>query len=271
MIKSRILLAFFLSLSLSHAETAENFGGIGITIQSTGPGVLVVDVVPQSPAWQAGLQSGDLLLQVNGTTLRDVSTDAARDLLRGQVGSTLKLSVQQHQSQAMLQLTLERVPISVEALQGSQVAAYFGDNNQKPLRTTDLMYYATSRLAEGYRLASVMADGKSVQQKETISASAHITAVALGIAQPAVTPQALIPQIELRTYDRKFLQIHLQKSGLTEIRVLDRQGRTVFSNTLSNAQGLLQLPWNGAELPSGHYTLRSRQGSSHATWAINLQ
>jgi Do/DeqQ family serine protease len=55
-------------------------------------GVLVVRVVPDSPAAKAGLRSGDVIDQINGQTIRDAST--LQQLVEGSaVGSALNISL----------------------------------------------------------------------------------------------------------------------------------------------------------------------------------
>lgn len=64
-----------------------------------GPGVRVTDVVPESPAARAGLQAGDVLVQLNGNALTDLPTysQLLRQLTVGQsVTVTIQRGGQEH-------------------------------------------------------------------------------------------------------------------------------------------------------------------------------
>lgn len=61
------------------------------------PGVLIANLYVGSPAQAAGLQPGDLLLQVDGTTVRSAQ-DALARLAQSKPGSTVKLLVLRGQS-----------------------------------------------------------------------------------------------------------------------------------------------------------------------------
>jgi carboxyl-terminal processing protease len=52
------------------AETAERFYGVGVRVRSRGKALVIVAVVPHSPAGRAGLVRGDLLLSVDGVRVR---------------------------------------------------------------------------------------------------------------------------------------------------------------------------------------------------------
>src|ERR1700732_4000465 len=55
--------------------------------------IIVISVLPDSPAEKAGLHSGDILESVAGFTTRDMSTGQAKNLLAGQPGTGIKVGV----------------------------------------------------------------------------------------------------------------------------------------------------------------------------------
>jgi serine protease Do len=79
-------------------------GYLGASIQNVTPevadsvgipgkkGALVAEVVAGGPAQKAGVQSGDVVLEVNGHTVKD-STDLTRQVASSHTGDTLNLSI----------------------------------------------------------------------------------------------------------------------------------------------------------------------------------
>ena len=74
----------------------EKISGIGVLTESDTATKLVrvYYVVPGTPAERAGLQSGDLIEDIDGKPTRNLSVDDARELLRGESGSSVQVDVQ---------------------------------------------------------------------------------------------------------------------------------------------------------------------------------
>jgi len=80
----------------AYKERVDNaFVGVGITIQMTeeNQGFLILEVVPGGPAEEAGLQVKDLLIAVDGTDVREMTTAQVRDLVRGEEGTFVSMKV----------------------------------------------------------------------------------------------------------------------------------------------------------------------------------
>lgn len=76
-------------------QMANAYVGVGITIQlqEEDAGFLIMSVTPGGPAEEAGLQVNDLIIAVAGEDVRGMTTDAVRDLVRGEVGTTVSMTV----------------------------------------------------------------------------------------------------------------------------------------------------------------------------------
>lgn len=80
----------------AYAQQMENaYVGIGITIQEQedGLGFLILSVTAGGPAEEAGLQVKDLLIMVDGQDIREMNTEEVRDLVRGEQGSFVTITV----------------------------------------------------------------------------------------------------------------------------------------------------------------------------------
>ena len=76
-----------------YSQIEGNFVGLGIELKAKDGELLIVRVIPGSPAEQSGILSGDRILSVDGRSTKDLSTDAAANLLEGKSGSLVELSV----------------------------------------------------------------------------------------------------------------------------------------------------------------------------------
>ena len=65
-------------------------GETGLTLSKRFGYVIVISVLPDSPAEKAGIHSGDIFESVAGFTTRDMSVGQALNLLNGQVGQRRK-------------------------------------------------------------------------------------------------------------------------------------------------------------------------------------
>lgn len=69
------------------------FGGIGITMQVSGDYIVVTNVLAASPAEKAGVLQGDKLVEANGVKLLKATTDKAASVIKGEIGTTVKLGI----------------------------------------------------------------------------------------------------------------------------------------------------------------------------------
>lgn len=74
--------------------TSGEFGGIGIEITFKNGLVEITACIPESPAFQAGIKRGDIIKEINDQPLEELSLSESIGLLRGSVGSTVKLILQ---------------------------------------------------------------------------------------------------------------------------------------------------------------------------------
>lgn len=89
-----------------------NFVGLGIELKAEEQSLRIVSVIPGGPADQGGIQFGDRIVEVDGQSTRDISTDKAADLLKGVEGSLVELVLLDRNEKARrLRLTRTRVDV----------------------------------------------------------------------------------------------------------------------------------------------------------------
>ena len=96
--------------------TTGEYGGIGASIQFINNRHLLVDVLPDFPAAQAGLKIGDELLEVDGQPLEDVSEELVPDLLQGASGTEVSITYLPNGADEPKELKLTREKIKLPAV-----------------------------------------------------------------------------------------------------------------------------------------------------------
>jgi carboxyl-terminal processing protease len=75
-------------------DLSGRFGGIGAYVSQHEDGSIVLDPMPDLPAEQAGIQQGDVVLQVDETELNpEMTVDEVVALLRGEIGTFVRLTL----------------------------------------------------------------------------------------------------------------------------------------------------------------------------------
>ena len=85
-------------LDLDHFKDLEmgttgEFGGLGIEVGMQDGFVLVISPIEDTPAYKAGLKSGDLIMKLDSTGVKGLTLNEAVKLMRGKAGTSIKLQV----------------------------------------------------------------------------------------------------------------------------------------------------------------------------------
>jgi membrane protease YdiL (CAAX protease family) len=75
------------------SQTQSAFAGIGVALGAKQNKLVIQQVLPNTPAAVAGLSRGLILQKINGTNTDGMTPDACRELIRGPVGSKVKLEL----------------------------------------------------------------------------------------------------------------------------------------------------------------------------------
>ncbi|MHC4401810.1 MAG: S41 family peptidase [Planctomycetota bacterium] len=105
-----------------HAQIKGNFVGLGVELKADGGALLIVRVIPDSPAKQGGIRAGDRITSVDGQSTRELNTDQAANLLQGTEGSLVDLTVATP-GQPPRRITVRRDRITVPSIEGACILA----------------------------------------------------------------------------------------------------------------------------------------------------
>jgi carboxyl-terminal processing protease len=96
------------------------FGGIGIQITLDQGELKILSPLYGTPAYKAGLLAGDRIVEIDGKSTDNLSLDEATELLKGEEGTSLSLTVIHPDSQSKEKITVTRQLIHVETALGDR-------------------------------------------------------------------------------------------------------------------------------------------------------
>jgi carboxyl-terminal processing protease len=130
--------------------TKGEFGGLGFVIQMREGNLTVIRVLPQTPAYRAGIKKDDVIRKIGEESTVNMDLNEAVSKLRGPVGSRVTITVDRKALDKPMVLTLARDMISIESVQSKLLAgnvAYVRLKNFQGNTTRDLQA-ALSKLTQ---------------------------------------------------------------------------------------------------------------------------
>ncbi|MGB0669134.1 MAG: S41 family peptidase [Porticoccaceae bacterium] len=114
----------------SYGDLEENssgeYGGLGLEV-STQEGVIrVVSPIDGSPAAKAGIQAGDLIVKMNNNPVRGMSLQKAIEKMRGEKGTSIKLTVFREGEDDTIDIDVVRDIIQVSAVRNRLLESAYG-------------------------------------------------------------------------------------------------------------------------------------------------
>ncbi len=74
-------------------QTDGNYGGLGLTVGQEDGAVKVIAPTEDTPAWRAGIKSGDFITHLDGKLVFGGTLDEAVDQMRGRPGSQVRMTI----------------------------------------------------------------------------------------------------------------------------------------------------------------------------------
>jgi len=124
-------------------ENHGEFAGIGVELTRDGENIKVVTALDDSPAKQAGIANGDLIIAIDGTSARGMALKDAVDRMRGPAGAPLRLTLSHSDDEKSARdITISRAVVHVPSVKFERKAdvgyiriASFSDNTDSTLRS----------------------------------------------------------------------------------------------------------------------------------------
>jgi carboxyl-terminal processing protease len=97
-------------------DTKGEFGGLGIEIGMESGVVKVISPIDDTPAEKAGIKSGDYIVRINDIQVQGKTLMEAVKLMRGPVGTSIKLTIRRKNIKKALKFNIKREIIEVKSV-----------------------------------------------------------------------------------------------------------------------------------------------------------
>lgn len=94
------------------------YGGLGVQVIPEDGGIKIITPLDDSPAKRAGIQAGDLVVKINNSPLRNVKADDAMEMMRGEMGEKIHLTIRRQGVEELLEFDLVREIIKLSSVRG---------------------------------------------------------------------------------------------------------------------------------------------------------
>lgn len=143
-------------------QTRGEFGGLGIEVTQENGYVKVISPIDDTPAARAGVKPGDLITHLNGQSTQGLSLQEAVEQMRGERGTSIRLTIRREGETRPVELTLTRDVIRPQVarfrLEGNDIAyvrlSSFNEQTESALRRA----ISTMRNQAGNNLRGLILD-----------------------------------------------------------------------------------------------------------------
>jgi len=108
--------------------TTGAFGGLGIEVSKdkTDAGIKVVAPIDGTPAYLAGIKSGDTIIKIDGKPIADITLDEAVKRMRGKPGTAVNLTILRKSELKPIELSVKRAVIRVTSVKTAMLTHNYG-------------------------------------------------------------------------------------------------------------------------------------------------
>ena len=106
--------------------TAGEFGGLGIEVGMEDGFVKVISPIEDTPAFKAGLQSGDLIIKLDDKSVKGMTLNDAVKLMRGKPGSTINVQILRKGKDTPFDVKIIRAQIKSQSVKAKLIQEDYG-------------------------------------------------------------------------------------------------------------------------------------------------
>ena len=97
-------------------ETKGEFGGLGIVIGQRDGALTIISPIDDTPAYKAGVESGDIILKIDDKSTINMTLEDAVDLMRGKVGTPISITIVRKTENKPIKIDIIRDTIKIQSV-----------------------------------------------------------------------------------------------------------------------------------------------------------
>ena len=102
------------------------YGGLGMEVGADNGMIRVISPIDDTPAAKAGIEAGDLIVEMNDSPVRGIGLQKAIDKLRGEKGTSIKLTIYREGEEGPLTFNIVRDVIQISAVRSRLLERGYG-------------------------------------------------------------------------------------------------------------------------------------------------
>ena len=184
-------------------STQGEFGGLGIEVGMEDGFVKVVSPIEDTPAFRAGLKSGDLIIKIDDTPVKGLTLNDAVKKMRGKPKTQIRLTIVRKTESRSFEVTLVREKIKVQSVKSKLLDGGYGY-----LRVTQFQEETAPDVVRHLeKLAKADKDAKGEGVRGLVldlrNDPGGLLSGAVGVSAAFLPPQVLVTSTDGRTEDAK--------------------------------------------------------------------
>ncbi|MCF6208073.1 MAG: S41 family peptidase, partial [Ghiorsea sp.] len=136
-------------------DTSGEFGGLGIEIATAEGGIKIVSPIEDTPAYEAGIKAGDLIIKIGDVLARDISLPESVKMMRGKPGTSITLTIFREDEMRTFDVEIKRDKILIKSVKSDILAPGYAY-----LRITQFQEHTAEQLQKQFDALRKQSDGK---------------------------------------------------------------------------------------------------------------
>ena len=210
-------------------DTKGEFGGLGIQIGVRDRRLVVISPIEDTPAFRAGIESGDHIVEVDGEPTKDMTISESVDMMRGPKGTDVVLTIIRDEDLANpLKITITRDIIKIKSVRSRMLEPGIGY-----IRVTQFQERSGSDLRD--QLGELVSDGMEALVLDLRNNPGGLLTAAVEISEQFLEEGQMVVYIQGREGQRDEYYAHSSRRTNFPIVVLVNEGSASASEIVSGA------------------------------------